>query len=179
MLRNDKLLITFVCSIVCAAFFTLSFINIAYCINDYDNVTTFTCTYTQYGAYDFRIESSEPVFTCLSTSGSYYGYSGYSICEDNFNENFYFKTADIDEWGSVGGASSYQSFTYHGLTYDYYVFKLNMLSPASDMRCTSGDGATVSFNSINLTDGLSMSDYIYLVWKGIIDDDNFNYPEGY
>lgn len=184
MLRNDKLFITLIISLVCSALFTLGFINIAYCIDEYNNINTFVGTFSSpYNETQFRIETSVEAFSCLSSDDSFYGDSGYTLADSNFYESFYVKDERESDWFArfQERESTSRTFHFHGISYTYYYVINNSYygSYANDLRCSSGNGATVDFTSIDLTDGLSGSDYIYLVWKGIIKDDNFKFPEGY
>ena len=125
VLRNDKLFITLILSLVVGALFSMSFIDIAFCVDEYNNINMFVGTYSSpWNETQFRIETSLPAFSCLSSSGSFdfQSSSGVTMCEEEFYESFYtMDELDNGVWYNRFSErlSSYRSFTYHGLNYHH------------------------------------------------------------
>lgn len=179
MLRSDKLLITIICSLVCSCLFTLGFINIAYCE---DNVyhSSFQFEYNDnITSCDFNVNSSTDDFLICINSGNYYPVNNFGWGAVIVSESSFSGDVSIPYISSSSFASEHHFFTWHGLTYDYDAVIIGNLLPSVNNLHVGSYGAITDFNAFNLSDDITFYDYIYLVYKGVINDDNFNYPEGY
>lgn len=186
MLRSDKLLIVFITSLVCACLFTLSFINIAYCDDTY--VSTWNANFSQWETNDLNADlrlttSTNDILAVLSPSTPSGGRGGYVVSDKPFTSSFH---PYIDNEQQFTGfddiESNTRTFSYHGISYTYYYCELfsYYYSVPDNLRPIAGESAVLDFESdVDLESSWTYSDYIYLLYKGIIDNPNLETPEGY